>query len=63
MVQWGMLGDIVGWEIVAITVQTVSEKLILALFPELEMTNTPSKLDIVLTHDEERAVMYAGDML
>ena len=59
VVQWGKLGDVVGREIDAITMQTVSEKLILALLPRLEMTNTPSKLDRVLTHDEERAVMYA----
>ena len=45
VVQWGKLGDVVGREIDAITMQTVSEKLILALLPRLEMTNTPSKLD------------------
>ena len=40
--------------------QTVSEKLILALLSPLEMTSTPSTLDRAFTCDEQRAVTYAG---
>ena len=60
LIHWVKLGDIVVREIDPFTMQSVSEKLLVALLPQPEMTSTPSKLDRALTCDEERAVMYAG---